>query len=183
MSLYNAICGFHPYTDELLSMIGFKRSDIFRFRDVFLSEHNGEFRIAIFFRKNAGHDGQAAFDETAEKFRSSPFYLKDREDPWDKTFVCFCFSTPATYEQELMDIVSKSADRPSPMSLYFERIADLSDTTKEVPDVGKRIIEVMKSVDDHYIIEMVDSDIDGELCDNPGKKKVVIFPDGKIVVK
>ena len=57
MGLYNALFGYNPEATEYLRALDLRESDIPRYRDVYITEFNGEKAIGVYTRMGGGNRG------------------------------------------------------------------------------------------------------------------------------
>ncbi|MFN3858157.1 MAG: hypothetical protein ACK4RV_10425 [Caulobacter sp.] len=91
MSLYNMLFGMNSQSDLLLAVIGFRKVDVERFRDVSVMD-DGE-AIAVYARTGGGN--REGYPQKA--MTSSPLYLRDEDDDFDSTYATFYFRTPPEF--------------------------------------------------------------------------------------
>lgn len=90
MSLYSRLFNENPETDLLLGMIGMKREDFGRFRDIYPSA-NGE-EIIVYTR--CGGFNRHQWQDLYDILKKCPFYDRDYDDEWDSTYSYIVFKTP-----------------------------------------------------------------------------------------
>ena len=196
MSLYNAICGFHPYLDKLLAILNLRRDDIYRLRDCHLSrsDDGGSFRLVVLSRVGTEHNPEK-FDAYKERITKHPRYMKSRLDPDDSRFFEVVFDIPEIDNIECQEIWQETKDLLSPRARFMRQVKLLQNNTliddprlvKSIK-VGRQIISKMedalrdaeKNNQEEVIVELVDSDLDGSLSNIPGRIKIVIYPDGTV---
>lgn len=88
MSMYNLINGMNPSTDEILSLIGLKRDEIQRFRDVRIDADAK--KIVILTRTGGGNRD----DYPNEVLTSNEHYIEDHDASFDSTYAIFVFNLP-----------------------------------------------------------------------------------------
>lgn len=108
MSLYNMLFGKNPQTEILLAILGFKESDIERFRDVSFEDGG----IQIYTRTGGGN--RDAYPN--EKLTSSPYYLSDEDGDFDSTYATYHFKFP---EEIKADCVAFKDVRENGISANF----------------------------------------------------------------
>lgn len=86
MSLYNLLFGVNSNSDVLLAILGLKKSDVERFRDCGFEDGG----IFIYTRTGGGNRE----DYPNEGLTSSPYYLGDEDDEYDKTYATYHFKFP-----------------------------------------------------------------------------------------
>jgi len=195
MSLYNAICGFHPYADRMLTILDLKRDDIHRFRDCHLFKRGNRFRILVYSRVGHAGAGLEKFNAYKKRIEEHPAFVKSREDPNDPTFLCCFFDVGELYLTECQEIWEETGSLPDPIKRYQEIIMLINqeDVASDDPKleksmvVGRQIMdEVIKAKqeaerrDETMFLEMVDSDLEESLCEIPGRLKIVVFSDGTV---
>lgn len=95
MSLYNILFGQNINTDIILAIIGFKTSDVERFRDCGFCEEG----IFIYTRTGGGNRE----DYPNQKLIESPYYLSDVNDESDSTYAMFYFRIPEEIRSDVED--------------------------------------------------------------------------------
>lgn len=86
MSMYNLLFGMNPSTDKLLSLLGAKREDFGRFRDVFLDKPY----IVVYTRCGGGNRENYFPDWVV----NHPWYERDADDDYDCTYASIFFKVP-----------------------------------------------------------------------------------------
>ncbi len=86
--MYNMIFGVNPDSGQLLEVLGKKRSDFGRFRDVYFDEGY----IVVHTRNGGGNreDFQSVFDE----MKKHPMYERNEDCEDDNTYADFYFKVP-----------------------------------------------------------------------------------------
>ena len=123
MSLYNILFGVNNAAPMLLSCLGFKSTDIPRFRDCFIRGNN----IVIHTRTGGGNRGYYESEECCrlnypEDFdnvddpsgpwnstmSNNAFYICDDDDEYDCTYANFYFRFPDEYVNDLTALAERS---------------------------------------------------------------------------
>jgi len=93
MSLYNLLFGQNPNADIILAILGFKESDIERFRDCGFSDDG------IFIYTRTGGGNREGYPN--EKLVSNPYYTGDEDDGSDCTYATYHFSIPVEIKEDV----------------------------------------------------------------------------------
>lgn len=137
MSMYNAIFGVNELAPLLFELLGLKPDNFYRFRDAYLNE---EGLIAVYTRAGGGNreDGAAH----AEAIRKHPWYLRDRDDDFDRTYSTFFFQ-PCNEAKVILD--SMTEDASPPPAAKFKKLLDDMQTKSDSPET-RRALEVGKKI-------------------------------------
>lgn len=100
MSFYNMLFGMNPYTDLLLAVLGVKKVDVPRFRDVYYDAEEGV--ITIHTRTGGGNRDDYR-DENASLTRL-PGYRGDSDDEGDCTYANFEFVVPDEWRSDVANL-------------------------------------------------------------------------------
>lgn len=111
MSLYNMIFGENDKSTILLSAIGLKKEDFYRYRDAYLTENNN---IAVYTRGGGGNrecncetedqnHTNSCVISMQDALRINKYYISDEDDGYDHTYATFYFKIPDKADFEGMD--------------------------------------------------------------------------------
>lgn len=103
MSLYNMLFGMNSQADLLLAVIGFRKNDVERFRDVFVED--GGKTITIHTRTGGGN--REDYPQVA--LYRSPLFKSTEDGDFDSTYADFSFNVPDEFVgdvQALGDVFS-----------------------------------------------------------------------------
>lgn len=108
MSFYNMLFGMNPQTDLLLAIIGLKKNDIERFRDVSASEDGAT--ISVYTRTGGGN--RSDYPNTA--MRKLPTWQRSYDDDFDSTYCTDDFAVPADFINDVkaLDDIIGNGIRP-----------------------------------------------------------------------
>ncbi len=110
MSLYNMLFGVNEKADMLLSLLGYTKNDIPRFRDCMLVDG----MICIHTRTGGGNREEYEGDNAA--LAEHPLYISDSDDDFDCTYANFFYRYPEEYRADLEAMASNDPDyKPSEM--------------------------------------------------------------------
>lgn len=98
MSFYNMLFGMNGNTDILLAVLGLKRNDIQRLRDVFKSDDGSE--IEILTRTGGGNRS----DYPNMTMRKLPEWRGSSDDDFDCTYCTDTFAVPEQWRQDVANI-------------------------------------------------------------------------------
>lgn len=129
MSMYNMMHGVNPASDILLAMLGLKKEDTGRFRDVFLNEEGTE--ISVFTRNGGGN--RDTYQEVIDKLAQHPNYIKDFDDDFDCTYATIVFKTP----EKALSLTKKMATGITPKTL----LEKTQEVLKEMEGMSKEQFE------------------------------------------
>lgn len=101
--MYNMLFGKNPQSDVILGTLGLSKSDVGRFRDVFVTDG----KIAIYTRNGGGN--REDYKGVFEKLAAHPCYLSDTDDDFDCTYATIYFRFPDEFADALKSI---SSDEP-----------------------------------------------------------------------
>ena len=90
MSLYNILFGVNPDADTILAIIGIKKEDIPRFRDVYTLKINRSAAVDIYTRTGGGN--REEYEEENKQLCAHENFLYDEDDEGDSTYAHFYFS-------------------------------------------------------------------------------------------
>lgn len=90
MSLYGIVLGENKNSELLLEILGFKKSDIPRYRDCYLERIEDQVYICIHTRTGGGN--RPDYLSENESLRNSPFFFCDKDDEYDSTFCNFYYT-------------------------------------------------------------------------------------------
>jgi len=99
MSLYNYLFGMNPNTDIILALIGLKRSDIERFRDVSINYEENEIRILT----RTGGNNRKNYPNTI--LIKNPYYLRNKDDSFDSTYAYYYFRIPDEIREDIKGLI------------------------------------------------------------------------------
>jgi hypothetical protein len=88
MSMYNSLFGMNPDSDKLLDVLGKKREDFGRFRDVYLDDDY----LVVFTRCGGGN--REYYEHVFEEMGNHPWFERDEDDDFDCTYASFYFKLP-----------------------------------------------------------------------------------------
>ena len=114
MSFYNMLHGTNPLAGPLLGLLGFTPDQFGRLRDVYLVEHEGDLRIAVFTRCGGGN--RESYQSVFDWAETQPGYIRDYDDDYDCTYATIEFAIPDSEEGRYVQ----------------EQIAELSDEQRSV---------------------------------------------------
>lgn len=100
MSFYNMLFGMNAHTDLLLAVIGLRRSDIERFRDVYASEDGRT--IEVLTRTGGGNRE----DYPNLVMRKVPAWRGSADDDFDSTYCTDTFSVPEKFAVDVKNLGS-----------------------------------------------------------------------------
>lgn len=96
--MYNLLFGMNPLADLLLAVIGLKRNDIERFRDV----HKSDDGATIYVRTRTG--GGNRDDYPNEVMRARPEFAGSEDDDYDNTYALDTFNVPEQWRQDVANL-------------------------------------------------------------------------------
>jgi hypothetical protein len=108
MSFYNMLFGMNPQSDLLLAVIGLKKVDVERFRDVSASKDGKE--ISVYTRTGGGNRQ----DYPNLVMRGQPGWLGSEDDDFDSTYCTDTFKVPDEFVEDvkvLGDIIGNGIRR------------------------------------------------------------------------
>ena len=131
MGLYNALFGYNPEATEYLQALDLRESDIPRYRDVYITEFNGEKAIGVYTRMgggNRGHDrggwaemenvvGPPGPDCPCSGCRAEfgltvhPLYLGDQDAEHDSTYATYFFRLPEGMDPDQAQLDKTPAEK------------------------------------------------------------------------
>jgi hypothetical protein len=88
MSLYNMLFGMNPDSDKLLSVLGKRREDFGRFRNVYMD--NGH----IVVHTRCGGGNREDYEHVFAEMSQHPWYSYDADDDFDCTYADIFFKIP-----------------------------------------------------------------------------------------
>lgn len=100
MSLYNMLFGRNPQSDLLLAVIGLKRNDVERFRDVFAAEDGSE--IHVYTRTGGGNRD----DYPNQAMRERPEWISSEDDDFDCTYCTDRFKVPEQWRADVKGLAN-----------------------------------------------------------------------------
>jgi hypothetical protein len=128
--LYSALFGENPFSGEILGMINLKRSSFLRYKDAYIK--SGEI---IVYTKNGGENRKDdAIEGFMEFIKNHEFYLSQKDDSHDTTYVYIKFRVPNNLK---------------------ERAREIEDEQEEFLSISKRLQEINEpGVIDRMLAEM-----------------------------
>jgi len=139
MSMYNMLFGQNPFSDLLLALVGLKRDDVPRFRDVFIDEQG---RICVYTRTGGGNRDAYASENAA--LADNPNYASDYDDDFDSTYAYFVFNVPEE-QRHVVEALQATMDEKRSPTERFADLLRLMQSDPEHPDV-KAAVEKMRPV-------------------------------------
>lgn len=142
MSLYNMLFGMNGQSDLLLAVIGFKKNDVERFRDVHV-EDEGE-TIAVYARTGGGN--RESYPQDA--LHASPLYKSDEDDDFDSTYATFYFRTPEEFVADvvaLSDIIGNGLRKEFAQHLAATLNREPTDDDKETAAYAAEAAEIART--------------------------------------
>jgi hypothetical protein len=158
MSLYNMLFGSNPMGVALLEILGLTREAVGRYRDCFLIEEGGEWRIAVYTRNGGGNRNHCADVESGpacsctgcvinHRLPAHPQYLSDRDDDFDCTYATVYFKVPESAKELVAAIAAAGqGGNPDPGERFRLLIAKLSDPSKQADPEVQRSLAVGRSI-------------------------------------
>jgi hypothetical protein len=106
----------------LLPIIGInpQAASLFRFRDVWLENHDGQVLFRIYTRMGGGNRGDYA--EAIAKLRGNPLFMKDEDCKFDSTYASFWFRLPPNAPDEVIDMLREGVPPPVDTVKMWEAI-------------------------------------------------------------
>ena len=138
------LMGEHPYREELMNMIGLRRRDFGRFRDVYSSDDGTE--IIVFAR--LGGFNRDEWKDVISTMKARPDYVRDWDDEFDHTFLSIAFKTKPEHVERAKSIADQVDNRP-PMVRYLALLDDVksgkeSAQVERAKRVGEKICQGVK---------------------------------------
>lgn len=96
MSLYSMLFGQNAQADLLLAVVGLRRSDVERLRDVFVDDD----RIAVYTRTGGGN--RESYPQLA--LYRNPLFVETEDDDFDSTYATFYFRIPDGFVQDVEEL-------------------------------------------------------------------------------
>ena len=108
MSMYALLFGSRPDSEKILALVGLKREDVPRFRDVFISEDDEGPLVAVYTRMGGGNRGHWEFSSDSDPgpdctcfgcraiyyLAEHENYVSDKDDDYDETYATYFFRPP-----------------------------------------------------------------------------------------
>lgn len=93
----------------LLAVLGFKDfTDVGRYRDSWVENHDGMPVIAIYTRNGGGN--RPDYAEVIAQLQAHPLYLRDADDTFDSTYATFYFNGPVEHRDSLRRVMVDPVD-------------------------------------------------------------------------
>lgn len=132
--LYTLLFGTHSAADRVLEILGLRKRDLARFRDVHV--HAGE--VAVYTRLGGGN--RPDYADTWAYIRASPHYLRDADDGFDSTYATAWFRFPEEHAAELAAL--EVVEPWDPDRRWKEKLAQLESAPREqVEKLAERMHE------------------------------------------
>lgn len=144
MSLYNKLFGENEDATALLGMLSLTRKEFERYRDVYLNK--GGTRIIVVAR--IGGHYRKEYQEVFKAMKKHPFFAKNYDDKFDKTYTYFEFKVPPKYEYTCKTIAPKE-DRLSVGDMFKKETAEAkipgSEASKRADKIAEEIFRAMEN--------------------------------------
>jgi len=117
MSLYNMLFGMNANADQLLFLLGKKREDFGRFRNVYVDAGF----IVVYTRCGGGN--REDWPEVFDLMAAHPWFSHDEDDEFDSTYCCFYFKIPQ--ENQLKSYIATLEQGDNPANSWHELLESL----------------------------------------------------------
>ena len=101
MSLYNALFGKNPNSDQLLNVLGKTQGDFGRFRDVFIQDNY------IVVHTRCGGGNREDYEHVFEDMSNHSWYSHNEDDDFDCTYANFYFRVPDEKTKTLIALMDQ----------------------------------------------------------------------------
>lgn len=98
MSFYNMLFGMNAHADLLLAVLGLRRHDVERFRDISASENGSQ----IFIYTRTGGNNRESYPNLT--MRKLPGWSGSSDDDYDDTYCTDCFETPVAFIEDVRNL-------------------------------------------------------------------------------
>jgi hypothetical protein len=105
MSLYNLLFGANPAGPAILATLGLTPSDVGRYRDCYVENDRGHYRIVVHTRNGGGNRDE--YQDVLDELAQHPLWLYDQDDDFDCTYADIRFNLPEDYATELRALADK----------------------------------------------------------------------------
>lgn len=144
MSLYARLFGENEDATALLGMLSLTRRDFERYRDVYLNK--GGTRIIVVARIGGGN--RKDYKQVFKTMKKHPFFAKNYDDKFDKTYTYFEFIIPHKYADVCKKIAPKE-DRLSVGDMFKKESEEAqkpgTEAYKRAEQLAKEIMEAIES--------------------------------------
>lgn len=134
MSIYNMLFQTHPWSAELVKILGLVTDDFGRFRDAWLQD-DGEHGLRIVVLTRCGGPNRDVFQDVFDKLRRHPEYLEATDDSYDDKYALVHFRIPQAWRYQI------------DLALDDSRASDRYDKIVDNRPLKQRIEEVMAKED------------------------------------
>lgn len=143
MSLYNKLFGENEDATALLGMLSLTRQEFERYRDVYLNKKGT--KIIVLTR--IGGDNRKDYKDVFKNIKKHPYYIKNYDDKFDKTYAYFEFNVPEKYQYTCKTIAPKE-ERLSVGDMFKKELAEAqipgTEAYKRAEKIMEEIVENIK---------------------------------------
>lgn len=144
MSLYTRLFGENEDAVALLGMLSLTRNEFQRYRDVYLNKEGT--KIIVLTRLGGGN--RKEYKQVFKNMKKHPYYIKNYDDKFDKTYAFFEFKVPEKYEHTCKAIAPKE-ERLSLKEMFEKEIEESkipgSEASKRADAIAEEFFRAMES--------------------------------------